>query len=279
MQTMSAGKVKGIDVSHHNGAINWAKVKQAGYQFVYCKATESTNFTDNKFLTNAKGAKAAGLHVGAYHFARPSGSVADGTAEAKYFVSVLKQANTDLLPCLDLEASKLNASQTAAWVDAFAAHVKSATGKAILLYTGLWFMNQLGGDLSTKLSKYPLWVSYYRTSAPPNNGWTSWTMWQYTDKGSVPGISGGVDVNVATSLDALKGGTATVTDKMADDMYDLSCLKDYKLVGLQSSKHPSEINQKVSWAMGANANCVLLLKRGFDLRQLKKALDEMYPPE
>jgi N-acetylmuramoyl-L-alanine amidase len=66
-------------------------------------------------------------------------------------------------------------------------------------------------------------------------------------------------------------------ESMAEDMYDLSYLKDGELVGLMSSKHPSEINQKVSWAMNANANCVLLLKRGFDLRQLKKALDEMYP--
>jgi hypothetical protein len=62
-------------------------------------------------------------------------------------------------------------------------------------------------------------------------------------------------------------------------MYDLSYLKDYELIGIRSSRHPSEINEKVTWAMTARANCTLLLKRGFDLRHLQKALNEMYPPE
>lgn len=203
MQTMTAGKVKGIDVSHHNGTINWTKVKTAGYQFAYIKATESTNFIDSNFQTNVKNAKAVGLKTGAYHFARPNGSASDGTAEAQYFLSQITKVDLDLLPCLDLEASNLNAAQTASWVDAFAAEIKRQIGKRILLYTGLWFMNQLGGGLSSKLAKYPLWVSHYKTSAPPNNGWTNWTVWQYSDKGTVPGITGGVDVNVAVSLDAI----------------------------------------------------------------------------
>jgi N-acetylmuramoyl-L-alanine amidase len=67
-------------------------------------------------------------------------------------------------------------------------------------------------------------------------------------------------------------------DDVVDDMYDLSYFKDYKLVGICSSQHPSEINEKVTWAMEANANCVLLTKRGFDLRALQKMLNDMYPP-
>jgi N-acetylmuramoyl-L-alanine amidase len=65
---------------------------------------------------------------------------------------------------------------------------------------------------------------------------------------------------------------------MVEYMYDLSYFKDYQLIGLRSSKHPSEIHEKVTWAMEANANCVLLLKRGFDLRALQKMLNDMYPP-
>ncbi|MCH5586189.1 N-acetylmuramoyl-L-alanine amidase [Shimazuella sp. AN120528] len=68
------------------------------------------------------------------------------------------------------------------------------------------------------------------------------------------------------------------SDDMVDNMYDLSYFKDYQLIGIRSSKHPSEINEKVTWAMEANANCVLLLKRGFDLRALQKMLNDMYPP-
>lgn len=283
MQALTAGKVKGIDVSHHNGTITWSKVKGAGYQFTYVKCTESTNFTDNMFITNAKSAKAAGLHVGAYHFARPSGSAADGTAEAKYFVSMLQKVDTDLLPCLDLEASTLtSATLISAWVDAFAAYVKQTTGKAILLYTGLWFMDKYPG-LSAKLAKYPLWVSYYKTSAPPNNGWKAWTAWQYSDKGTVPGISGGVDINVAVSLDSIlankKAPTPAATTTVKPDMYDLSYLKDNGFVDVISSAYHDKVLDKVTWTMNAKADCVLLTKRGFDIRKLQAALNKMYPPE
>jgi N-acetylmuramoyl-L-alanine amidase len=67
-------------------------------------------------------------------------------------------------------------------------------------------------------------------------------------------------------------------DDLVENMYDLSYFKDYQLIGIRSSRHPSEINEKVAWAMEANANCVLLLKRGFDLRLLQKMLNDMYPP-
>lgn len=78
-------------------------------------------------------------------------------------------------------------------------------------------------------------------------------------------------------ISQIKGSAATVTASKDTEMYDLSYMKDYKLVGLRSSKHPNEINEKVTWAMEANANCVVLLKRGFDLRLLQKMLNEMYP--
>jgi N-acetylmuramoyl-L-alanine amidase len=73
--------------------------------------------------------------------------------------------------------------------------------------------------------------------------------------------------------------TAVTAPKTAENMYDLSYLKDYELIGIRSSKHPNEIHEKVTWAMEANANCVLLLKRGYDLRGLQKALNEMYQEE
>jgi lysozyme len=115
---------------------------------------------------------------------------------------MMNKAETDLIPALDLEATKLNTDQTAEWVETFISRVKKSTGKNVIIYTGLWFMDQYAG-LSKKLSKYPLWVSYYKESAPPDNGWDNWTIWQYTSKGDVPGISGNADLNVATSLDHL----------------------------------------------------------------------------
>jgi N-acetylmuramoyl-L-alanine amidase len=77
-------------------------------------------------------------------------------------------------------------------------------------------------------------------------------------------------------INKIKGSTSS---GIVDDMYDLSYLKDYKFVGLRSTKQPGEIHDKITWAMEANANCVLLTKRGFDLRQLQKALNKMYSGE
>ena len=88
----------------------------------------------------------------------------------------------------------------------------------------------------------------------------------------------GVDYNWFVSLVKNAGNVSAQPQQLTlQDMYDLSYLSDYKLKGVISSKHPEEIVAKVKWAMDARANCVLLLKRGFDLRILQKALNEMYP--
>jgi GH25 family lysozyme M1 (1,4-beta-N-acetylmuramidase) len=92
---------------------------------------------------------------------------------------MMNKVDTDLIPALDLEATKLNTDQTVQWIELFIDYVKKQTGKNVMIYTGLWFVDQHPG-MSKKLSKYPLWVSYYKESAPPDNGWDKWTIWQYT---------------------------------------------------------------------------------------------------
>lgn len=76
-------------------------------------------------------------------------------------------------------------------------------------------------------------------------------------------------------LSLVKGSESTVASKTVANMYDLSYMKDYKLLGIRSSQHTDEICEKVADYMEANANCVLLLKRGFDLRALQKTLNDM----
>ena len=84
----------GTDVSHYQGSgINWATVKSAGVTFAWAKATESTSFTDSAFAINEANAKAAGVLIGAYHFARPSShpnltGANSADTEAAFFWSV-----------------------------------------------------------------------------------------------------------------------------------------------------------------------------------------------
>ena len=61
-------RVLGVDVSHWDGAINWASVKAAGYDFAWAKATQADYYQDNTFVTNMTNAAAAGVKIGAYHF-------------------------------------------------------------------------------------------------------------------------------------------------------------------------------------------------------------------
>ncbi|HET9760380.1 MAG TPA: GH25 family lysozyme, partial [Nocardioidaceae bacterium] len=75
----------GVDVSHWQGTVNWSRVKAAGMQFAFMKATESTTYTDTQLATNWAGVQAVGMYRGAYHFARPK--VGTAPAQAKYFVS------------------------------------------------------------------------------------------------------------------------------------------------------------------------------------------------
>lgn len=208
---MSAGKVKGIDVSHHNGAINWSQVKSAGVQFVYIKATEGRTYTDPTFLTNVKGVKAAGLKVGAYHFANPANRASDDAAN---FINALKKIDYDLMPVLDLESAPtgMTAAQLVAWAKDFLSRVEAATGKRAMIYTGVWFANKYAG-FNSALADRPLWVSYYKTTLPSSfAGWTKWTAWQYTDSGKIVGISGNVDLNIAESLDDLLADTVAAYD-------------------------------------------------------------------
>src|SRR5207302_823289 len=78
-------RVLGIDVSHYQGTINWPAVFASGERFAFEKATEGVTYTDPKFVTNMLAGKAAGVLMGAYHFARPlNNSAAD---EAAHFLA------------------------------------------------------------------------------------------------------------------------------------------------------------------------------------------------
>ena len=201
-------KIYGIDVSHHKGAIDWHKVKKAGAQFSYAKATEGRTYVDSRFVANHQGARAAGLPVGAYHF------LSHGTLpkdQAANFISNYKpvRMSDDLPPVLDLEwdkrpgtnydrwngqSSKQIVEKCLTWLDI----VEREFGVQPLIYTNKnWWENMLG-DEGRRLASYKIWMSRYgkfNLPAPPMPDGLSWAIWQFTEHGRIPGIDGRVDAN------------------------------------------------------------------------------------
>jgi GH25 family lysozyme M1 (1,4-beta-N-acetylmuramidase) len=200
--------LQGVDVAdyqHPNGAaITWTSVRASGQSFAIVKATESTDYVNSYVTSDSAGARAAGLTVGLYHFARPtltSGSpLPDAAAEADHFAAQVKAVGgAQLPPTLDLEVTGgLTPAQLAQWTGAFLTRVQSDTGRRPMIYTGPYFWDD--DVASTAFSSYPLWEADYTTAAAPMTfgGWSGWSLWQYSDgsygsPAAVPGISGDVD--------------------------------------------------------------------------------------
>src|SRR4051794_28227998 len=196
---------KGIDVSHWQGQIGWLQVGAAGYDFAFAKATEGTTYIDPTYVTNRAGATAAGLRIGAYHFARPAGTsdaaaTASGIAQADYFVAAAQPKRGDLLPVLDLEKTGgLGVARLTTWTQAFLDQVSARLGARPLIYASPSFWKTSLGDTPLFAADGSrLWIAHWtKASLPllPAGGWNGlgWTFWQWTSCSSVPGIGGCVD--------------------------------------------------------------------------------------
>ncbi len=202
----------GVDVSHWQGTVNWSKVKAAGMQFAFMKATESTTYTDTQLATNWAGVQAVGMYRGAYHFARPK--VGTAPAQAKYFVSKVGsfQGAGTLPPVLDLEASGgLSVSALRNWTATWLQTVEQLTGRTPMIYVSPAFWEYYLGN-STAFTRYPLWIANYGVSSPRvPGGWPTWTFWQRTSTGTVSGISGNVDMNRFNGTTAQLAALANTT--------------------------------------------------------------------
>ena len=198
-----ANMTEGIDISHWQGTIDWTKVAASGKRFAYMKASESTTYVDPTYVSNRQGARAAGLYVGAYHFAQPSTTIGAATAEADHFVDTAVPAKGDLLPVLDLERTgSLSQAALIDWVKEYLERVYQRTGIRAVIYSSPNFWKTYLGDTTWFAANgYDiLWVAHWTSvSAPtvPGGAWggNGWTFWQYTSDGTVPGISGRVDLD------------------------------------------------------------------------------------
>ena len=187
---------KGIDVSRWQGDIDWTKVREAGIEFAIIKAGGSDDgfYTDSKFEKNYKGAKEAGISVGAYYIVGSKCvSRIDGVSDANRFINIIKGKQFDYPVYIDLEltspADKCGATDACI---GFCQTMEKAG-----YYCGIYasdisgFVDRL--DMS-RLTQFDKWVARYggKPTAVKRYG-----IWQKSSTGSVSGISGNVDLNEA----------------------------------------------------------------------------------
>lgn len=195
----------GIDVSHHNNTIDWAKVEQSTppNSFVFIKATEGTGYVDPMCVAHADGVTTqTSMRFGFYHFAslnNTSDVSGDAKSEADWFVQTLKTLPTaTLLPVLDIETndSNLTKQQVQQWISAFFDQMKAQGYPKVFLYSYPSFLNaNLPSD--HPFGALPLWIAHYTTASSPQLpvGWSSYVIWQYSGSGTVSGVSTPCDLN------------------------------------------------------------------------------------
>lgn len=229
--------IEGVDISHHNGVIDWARVAAAGKRFAWCKATEGhsgpqaatgpSSSIDPTFLANMAQARVAGLYVGGYHFARPLG---DAKAQANDLCQMLAPlfGRADLPPMLDLEEAlapgvpdqwlTLAVDSRIAWAATFVETVQQLIGRTCVIYTRHgWWRDVMGN--SGALAACPVWAVQYlrpgqtRPPAPlvPDPWGSRWSIWQYSGSGSCDGFTGQVDLDVFNGDEAALAQLASGT--------------------------------------------------------------------
>ena len=183
--------VSGIDVSGHQGNVDWAYWWGQGKRFAYIKATEGTYYRNSTYFPQQyNGSYNQGFIRGAYHFANPSDS--GGAAQADYFVNNGGGWSADgkTLPgVLDIEYNPysggtcygLSQASMRSWIAAFLDRYRARTGRDAVIYTTTDWWTTCTGNTSQFAAAHPLWIARYASS--PGTlpaGWGYYTFWQYT---------------------------------------------------------------------------------------------------
>ncbi|MBQ7690848.1 MAG: hypothetical protein IJT30_06650 [Muribaculaceae bacterium] len=184
-------EVRGIDVSRHNGNIDWHKVADSGIRFVFIKATEGASFRNPILNDQCLGAREAGLKVGFYHFFRKN---RDGVAQARHFLATVEALHPDLPLAIDIENSHndndVDDTTVVAQLMAMVA-VLEQQGFSVMIYTnGDGYNAYYHGHLDQN----ELWLSSFRE--PDSIAHLGHRIQQYSHWGTVDGVSTDVDLNV-----------------------------------------------------------------------------------
>jgi lysozyme len=186
----------GIDVSHHQGEIDWEALFTTAHfdtiiDFVYCKATEGHNHTDTQWERNRDHLNAMGVLNGAYHYFKPK---TPPRPQVDHFLSVYKTRSIDLPPVLDVEEEGYTDEDLIAKIRIWAEEVKKRTGMQPIIYTSLSFYET---KFRGKMDDYQFWLAAY-SREPIFMSDKNVIHWQFSEKGKLPGITEKVDLNVSS---------------------------------------------------------------------------------
>ncbi len=190
-------EIHGIDISHHQGKIDWQELMDNGLidnhpiRFIMIKATEGATKIDENFKDNFFQAREYGFTRGAYHFYSVHSPAKD---QARFFIKNVRLENGDLPPVLDVEHKPKNQSDEdfklsiLEWLRLVEAHY----GVKPIIYTYYKFKMKYLSD--PVFDQYPYWIAHYYVEKVEYTG--EWKFWQHTDVGKLPGIRGYVDFNI-----------------------------------------------------------------------------------
>lgn len=196
---------RGIDLSHHNGRMDFERLSKADtdVEFVYLKATEGTDYVDPEFVAAATACRRYGIPAGAYHFFRYD---TDGELQALNFMQALRGRHFQLPPAIDVEDwGNPDGHATAKIVERLRALTEHLLSEG---YTPVIYTNSDGYRRFIKgnFDHLPLWIASFDfppLEDDPEN--SRWSLWQYSHRGSVPGIFSSVDLNVVNPANPLPG--------------------------------------------------------------------------
>lgn len=187
--------IRGIDVSHHQGLIDWEKLSRSTIGdepicFVFVKATEGKNHLDEYFNENFYQAREYGLLRGAYHYFKPRVPAAE---QADHFLKQVHLEEGDLPPVLDIEETGgLTPEQLRSASLVWLRKVEERYHVPPVIYTNYKFKQDY---LSTsEFDRYPYWIAHYYVKKLAYKG--KWRFWQHTDCGRLDGIREKVDFNI-----------------------------------------------------------------------------------
>jgi lysozyme len=191
--TRSEFPIQGIDVSRHQGAIDWSRISPREVQFVYIKATEGGDFRDDRFTANWKASHTAGLRRGAYHYFTFK---SPGSRQAENFIATVPVDPEALPPAVDVEyygnsGDHPTVANFQRELSAFITKVRAHYGTEPVIYAAREFQNHY-------LAGFPQPRIWFRAvvASPRFYKLSTWTFWQFTEKGRIPGVTGFVDRNV-----------------------------------------------------------------------------------